>query len=342
MRDDMKMIDEFIANYTKNKSEAPGFSLAVMKDGRTVYNKSYGFRSMEDKTEITEDTCFYIASLAKSFTAAAIMLLYEQSKLDLNDNINKYFKDLPQHYDDVKIINIVNHTSGIKDYFTVYENNNKSTDNMTNADVYDFILREKELEYPCNSRFGYSNTAYVLLALLIEKLSGQSFSDFLEHNFFKPLGMKNTFVFTEKTQVIPNRAYGYKKEGDKFCDFDYCGLTTGDGGIYSTINDLKLWMAAFENESIFNKDIIDKIFTSNKLNDGSRGKYGFGWFILEEDNVKVPFHSGHYNGFTNIILKVPEEKVSIIILTNYYEECWQSIFKNCTGFAMETEEIGSK
>lgn len=338
----MKMIDEFIADYTKNKSLSPGFSLAVMKEGRTTYIKSYGYSSMEGKTKITEDTCFYIASLAKSFTAASIMLLSEKSMLNLNDNINKYFKDLPKCYDDVNIINMINHTSGIKDYFTVYEENNESTDNMTNKNVYDFILRQKDLEFPCNSRYGYSNTAYVMLSLLVEKLSKQSFSDFLEDNFFRPLGMKNTFVFTKETQAIPNRAYGYRKEGNKFSSFDYRGLTTGDGGIYSTISDLMLWMAAFDNESIFSKDRINNIFTSNKLNDGTIGKYGFGWFILNKDNVKVPFHAGQYNGFTNIMLKIPEEKVSIIILSNYYEECWQRIFKNCHGFALEMKEIESK
>lgn len=335
----MKILDEFINKYTGNGGLSPGFSLAVAQDGRLIYDRHFGLSNLEDKVPIGMDTCFYTASLAKSFTAAGIMLLKERADLNLNDSIIKYFPNLHKCYSNVNIINLINHTSGVKDYFNICESNNRSYENLTNEDVYNIIKKEYELENQCNSKFSYSNTGYVLLTLLIERLSNQRFSDFLKDNFLKPLDMKETYVFTEDKPVIPNRAYGYKKSQGKYCSYDYSGLTTGDGGMYISMKDLMLWMESFDNERIFNGKIINEMFTSNKLLDGNEGKYGFGWFILQREGKKVVFHAGNYNGFTNIMVKIPEDKISIAVLTNCYEDVWQVIFKNVYDFAMEIKSL---
>ena len=332
----MEKIYELLDDYIKNGELTPGISVALVKNGECIYKKSHGYSNLENKVEINSKTEFYLASLSKSFTAAAIMLLCEKRRLALSDNVNKYFTDLPACYQEIKIIDLLNHTSGLKDYFDNYFENKKNINFITNNDVYNFILEESSLNFPVGDKFEYSNTGYVLLSLLIEKVSGQSYSKFLNDNFFLTLGMKNTYVYTEDKPIIPNRAYGYEQIEDKYFCNDYYVLTTGDGGIYSCLDDLALWVQAFDNESIFSKQIIETIFSRGKLNDGKPCIYGFGWFTLEKDNQKVVFHAGQLWGFTNIMIKLPEENFSIVILTNYFRDSFQKIFKAVHDCATES------
>lgn len=334
----MGRIDELLVDYIRNEEITPGISLALIKNGKCIYKKSHGFANLENRIEINSKTAFYIASLSKSFTAAAIMLLHEKGKLDLSDKIRTYFIDLPDYCGDIKIKNLINHTSGLKDYFSSYFNNKKNINHITNNDVYNFILKETSPDFPVGDKFEYSNTGYVLLSLLIEKVSGQSFSDFLKENFFIPLGMKNTYVFTENMPIIPNRAYGYEQIKDEYFCYDYYVLTTGDGGIYSCIDDLILWVQAFDNGNIFTKQIIETIFSEEKLNDGTPCIYSFGWFTLVKDDKKVVFHTGQLGGFTNIMIKLPENNFSIIILTNYFRDSFHKIFKAVHDCATETND----
>jgi len=335
----MTKIEELLDDYMKGEELSPGISLALIKEGKIVYKSCHGYANLENKIEINSKTAFYIASLSKSFTAAGIMVLHEKGKLDLSDGIRMYFSDLPNYCEEIKIINLINHTSGLKDYFESYFVNNQSINDITNSDVYNFILKETSLNFPVGDKFQYSNTEYVLLSLLIEKVSGLSYSDFLKENFFTPLDMKNTYVFTENKPIIPNRAYGYSQENDKYYCYDYCILTTGDGGIYSCIDDLILWVNAYDNEKVFSKKNIERMFAIDKLKDGSPGKYGFGWFNLEKDNKKVVFHAGQLCGFTNIMIKSLEEDFSIIILTNYFRDSWQKIFKAVHDCATEASSV---
>lgn len=334
----MGKIEELLADYIREEELTPGIALALIKDGECIYKNSHGYANLENKIQINSKTAFYLASLSKSFTAAGIMLLNEKGKLHLSDKIKKYFTDLPDYCEDIKIINLVMHTSGLKDYFNSYFENNRNINSITNKDVYNFILKETTLNFPSGDKFEYSNTGYVLLSMLIEKISGKSFSDFLKENFFIPLGMKNTYVFTENKPIIPNRAYGYEQIEDKYFCYDYYVLTTGDGGIYSCIDDLLLWVQALDNESIFRKKTIDTMFSRERLNDGTPCIYAFGWFTLEKDDKKVVFHAGQLGGFTNIMIKIPEDKFSIIILTNYYRDSFQKIFKAVHDCATETKD----
>lgn len=332
----MGKIDELLEDYINKGEPTPGISLALIKNGKCIYKKSHGYANLENTIEINSKTAFYIASLSKSFTAAAIMLLHEKGKLSLSDKIREYFTDLPDYCEDIKIINLVRHTSGLKDYFNSYFESKKNINFITNTDIYNFILQETSLNFPVGDKFEYSNTGYVLLSLLIEKVSRQSFSEFLNENFFIPLGMKNTYVFTEDKPIIPNRAYGYEQIKDNFFCYDYYVLTTGDGGIYSCIDDLILWVQAFDNESIFTKQMIETIFSREVLNNGWPCIYGLGWFKIEKDNKKVVFHAGQLGGFTSIMIKLREENFSIIILTNYFRDSFQKIFKAVHDCATET------
>lgn len=334
----MGKIEELLNDYINNEELTPGISVALVKNGEVVYKKSHGYANLENAVKINSKTAFYIASLSKSFTAAAIVLLYEKGKLALSDRINKYFTDLPDYCKDIKVVNLLNHTSGLKDYFSNYFEQKKNINFVTNNDVYTFVLQETSLNFSVGDKFEYSNTGYVLLSLLIEKISGQSFSEFLNENFFLPLGMKNTYVFTEDKPIIPNRAYGYEQIKENFFGYDYYVLTTGDGGIYSCIDDLILWVQAFDHEGVFTKQTIETFFSREKLNNGAPCIYGFGWFTLEKDSKKVVFHAGQLGGFTNIMIKLREENFSIIILTNYFRDSFQKIFKAVHDCATETND----
>ena len=333
----MTKIDQLLNDYNKIGELTPGISLAVIKDEKCILKKSHGFANLEHQAEVNSKTAFYLASLSKSFTAAAIILLCEQGKLDLFDKINGYFKELPDCCEDVRIINLVNHTSGLKDYINSYVEKQQNIKDITNNDVYQFILNEGSLKFSPGEKFEYSNTGYVLLSLLIEKMSKQSYADFLRENFFEPLNMKNTYVFTENKPVIPNRSYGYKQISDTYFCNDYYLLTTGDGGIYSCIDDLILWVQAFDNESFFSRKTIEKIFSVEKLNDGSSCKYAFGWFTAQKNDQKVVFHTGGLAGFTNIMVKLLDNKFSVIILSNYYKDSFQEILEGLHSFVIETD-----
>jgi len=332
----MRKLDELLDDYIRDEELTPGISLALLKDGKCIYKKSHGYANLENNIEINSKTAFYLASVSKSFTAAGIMLLHEKGELDLSDKVQNYFTDLPDFCTDIKIMHLVNHTSGLNDYFNICSENGQNLNCITNKDVYNLILEETALNFPIGDKFEYSNTGYILLSLLIEKVSGQSYSDFLRENFFEPLGMKNTYVFTEDKPIIPNRAYGYQQIDDNYFCSDYYVLTTGDGGIYSSIDDLLLWVQAFDNESIFKKDIVERLFSKEKLNDGTPCIYAFGWFTLEKDDKKVVFHSGRLGGFTNMMIKSSTDDFSMLILTNYYRDSWEKLFKTVHELATET------
>ncbi len=337
----MSKLDELLAGYNSGGKLAPGISLALIKEGKCILKKSYGFGNLENKVKINSKTTFYLASLTKSFTAAGILLLHENGRLDLYDNITKYFTGLPDYCKDIKIINLVFHTSGLKDYFDFYFTNNQNINDITNNDVYGFITKEAALNYPAGDKFEYSNTNYVLLSLLIEKVSGQSLADFLKENFFIPLGMKNTFVFSENKPIIPNRAYGYKKIKDKYYCDNYHILTTGDGGIYSCIDDLIIWTQALDSDGkVFLKKTAETVFPRGQLIKPEPpqipGIYAFGWLICEISGHNVVWSGGQLAGFTNLIFKLPEDDFSIIILTNCFNEVLDKILRANINFAIET------
>lgn len=330
----MRKITELIEDYTKDKYSAPGISLALTKDGKCVHKESHGFSNLENKVKIDSKTNFYLASLAKSFTAVAVMFLYEKGVLDIYDNIREYFPGLPNKYNDIKVINLLNHTSGLEDYFGCFIEKDKLSD-ATNKDIYNFICREDNLKFKVGTKFEYSNTGYVLLSMLIEKVVGTSFSDFLQQNILNPLGMTNTYVFTEDKPIIPNRAYGYKEKNHKYLCDDYSILTTGDGGIYSNIDDLILWEKTFNTDLILSKESRDIIYSVEKLNNCLETNYSFGWFISNINNKKIISHDGGAFGFTTFIGKSIEDNFSMIILTNCYKNMWEKIYKESDKIILE-------
>ncbi|WP_223609211.1 serine hydrolase [Chryseobacterium sp. OSA05B] len=289
-----------------DKGEFNGSVLAV-NNGKTVCDTALGLSNMEKNIKLEKTTPVYIASLSKPFTAASIMLLQQKGLLNYDDKASKYI-ELPAYAQNVSIRQLLNHTSGIKDYESIIF----SKKGLTNQDVLGWLNGLTQLQFPSGSKFEYSNSGFIILSLIIEKVSKQSYGTFLSEHIFVPLGMKNTWVYDSST-ASKNRATGYNK--NKQLD-DYSILTTGDGGIYSTPEDLHRFDQGLRNFKLINKSNTDLMYTPAKLTDGKLSYYGFGWFIEESDGRKTVSHTGGLSGFRAIFWRDLKRNSCIIALTN--------------------------
>ena len=299
---------EQLIDYCYNNGIFNG-TILVAEHGKVIYNKAKGFANFETKERLNTDSPFYLASVTKQFTAMAIMMLYEQGKLNYNDQLTKYFPEFPDYAQKVTIRNMLNHTSGIADHFEL----GLYKPGLTNKEVFDALVQRKALDFEPNSRYSYSNGNYVLLSLIVEKISGQPFSLFMKNHIFDPLNMDHTLVYDESKPEIPNRAIGYDMLGN-VADYDI--LTTGAGGIYSTTEDLFKWDQALYTDQLVSQKTLEEAFTPARLADGTSTGYGFGWGITETTTDKIISHGGGLGGFRTYIERQPKHKNTIIILSN--------------------------
>jgi CubicO group peptidase (beta-lactamase class C family) len=285
-------------------------SILVAEHGQMSYERGFGKADVKRNIAFTPNTPVYLASLTKQFTAMAIMMLAERHQLSYSDPLSKYLPEFPSYAAKVTIRNLLNHTSGIPDYVGL----GLERPGLTNQDVLSALTRQESLGFPPGEKFEYSNSNYILLALIVEKVSGQPYRLFLRNGIFAPLGMKDTFVYDQPRPEFARRARGYNRFGD---DSDYDLLTYGEGGIYSTVPDLFKWDQALYTEKLVKPATLDEAFTRCKLNDGSSANYGFGWAIGEYNGEPTYSHAGRYGGFNTYIKRFPKERTSIIFLTNH-------------------------
>ncbi|WP_447637367.1 serine hydrolase domain-containing protein [Flavobacterium microcysteis] len=297
-----------IAGSYNNKGAFNG-ALLVARDGKILCDTVLGYSDFKTKQPLNNTTAFYIASLAKPFTALAVMQLKEQKKLTYDDPISLYVPNLPAFTQKVTLRQLLNHTSGIPDY----EKEMSSVKNLTNAQVIQWLATKNSLNFSPGDKFEYSNTGYIILAAIIEKTSGKSYADFLKEAIFKPLGLKRTIVYDTTKPVITNRAIGYNK--DKKLD-DYSILTTGDGSIFSITKDLFVWEEALYDQKLLSTKEMENAYKVATLNDGSISNYGFGWNIEEKNGHKIVSHTGGLNGYRACIWRNLHDKTVIIVLTN--------------------------
>ncbi|MBL1220711.1 beta-lactamase family protein [Chryseobacterium sp. L7] len=288
-----------------DKGEFNG-SVLIIKNGKTVCDTALGLSNIEKKIKLEKMTPIYIASLSKPFTAVSIMLLQQKGLLNYDDKASKYIS-LPAYAQNVSIRQLLTHTSGIKDYESII-----SEKGLTNQQVLHWLAGLNKLQFPSGSQFEYSNSGFIILSLIIEKISKQSYGSFLNEHIFVPLKMKNTWVYDSST-ASKNRATGYDKE--KQPD-DYSILTTGDGGIYSTPEDLYRFDRALRSFKLINKSNTNLMYTPTKLSDGKFSSYGFGWFIEESKGGKSVSHTGGLSGFRAIFWRDLNRNSCIIALTN--------------------------
>ncbi|MBC9794942.1 serine hydrolase domain-containing protein [Sinomicrobium weinanense] len=231
-------MDSIFSNY--DTIHTSGISIMVLKNGKILYNKSFGLSDIQNRHKASENTNYRIASVTKSFTAMAIMMLRDEGKLKLDDRLTEFFPDIPAYGKKVTIRQMLIHTSGLLGYAQLVRP--ERTDPLTDTDVLHLMERQDSTVFEPGSQFSYNNTAYVLLGLIVEKASGISFADFLRQRIFDPLGMTNS-TLNSRTGVIANRAYGYNLKGDKLVkeDQNLYSYLLGDGGIYTSVSDFYKW-----------------------------------------------------------------------------------------------------
>lgn len=308
---DMK-IDEIFSEFDNS---TPGAAVAVFKDSKKVFSKGYGLADLESNTPIDEKTNFRLASITKQFTAASILLLEKEGLLNLNDKLTDIFADFPKYGKDITIKQILQHTSGLLAYEDYIDDT--ITIQLLDNDVLD-ILKERDSTYfEPGTQHRYSNSGYAVLALIVEKLSGKTFPEFLEERIFKPAGMTNTVAYINGVNNVPHRAYGYyySEDGLEFSDQSVTSAVLGDGGIYSSINDMQKWDKALNEASILNEDYLTASWTKGMASD-TTFDYGYGWRLIEYAGKRLDYHTGSTCGFSNVYMRFPDENLSILVLMN--------------------------
>ena len=306
-------VDDFVQASIKQQ-KIPGLALAVMRDGKIVKAQGYGLASVELNVPVTPETIFQSGSMGKQFTATGIMMLVEEGKLGLDDKIAKYLGEAPETWKAITIRHLLTHTSGIKDY--------TGTDFDARGDFTEEQLLKKIESFPPDfapgEKWSYSNSGYLLLGLVIHKVTGKFYGDFLQERIFGPLGMKTTRIISE-ADIIPNRAAGYRLVKGELKNQEWVAPslnTTADGALYFTVLDLAKWDAALYTEKLLKRSSLEQMWTPVKLNNGKTYPYGFGWYIREVNGHKNIEHGGAWQGFTTGISRYVDDKLTVVALTN--------------------------
>jgi CubicO group peptidase (beta-lactamase class C family) len=307
-RDMAAQIDALMGRY---EGAAPGASLLVIRDGEPLVRRGYGLASMEEGVAATPRTNYRLASVTKQFTAAAILLLVEEGRVRLDDRARTWLPTLPPATDAITIRHLLTHTSGFIDYEDVIPPS--MTAQLHDADVLSILESQDRTYFAPGTSYRYSNSAYALLALVVGKASERTFATFLRERIFLPLGMNETVAYEEGISAVAHRAFGYSDEhGWRRTDQSQTSAVLGDGGIYSSIDDLAKWDAALYDERLLKKESLRLAFTPATSTDDPDVEYGFGWRITGE----TVWHSGESIGFRNVIVRYPNRRLTVVLLTN--------------------------
>lgn len=289
----------------------PGASVAVVRNGEVVYRKSYGLAEVETNTAATPETNYRLASMTKQFTAMAVLT----AKVPLDDRITKFFPEFPEH--GITVRQLMTHTSGLVDYEDVMPPG--LTIPLKDFDVLWLLQQQEKTLFAPGSQWKYSNGGYALLSLIVEKVSGQTFARYLHDHLFAPAKMANTLAYEKGISTVPHRAYGYSGEGGWHrTDQSLTSAVLGDGGVYSSIDDLVKWYAWLDKNPLYREASAPHAKTAAE-GGGAPPSYGYGWFIGEKRGHKAVWHTGETIGGRNAVLRLPDEHTTIIVLTNRNE-----------------------
>ncbi|QQS47490.1 MAG: serine hydrolase [Acidobacteriota bacterium] len=307
-------IDELLSR--SFKPDGPGAAVIVVKNGGVIFRKGYGLANLELGIPIEPDMIFRIGSITKQFTAVATLMLVEQGKLSLDDEITKFIPDYPTQGHKITIDHLLTHSSGIKSYTGLPEWRPLWRKDVSLDEMID-LFKNKPFEFAPGEGWNYNNSGYVLLGRIIEKASGQKYEDFIEKNIFAPLGMKQTF-YDNTARIIPRRITGYSRSGEKWINSDYLSMSWphAAGAIISSVDDLAKWDAALYTDKLVKQDLLRKAWTPYRIKDGRSTKYGYGWMMSEIAGMPSIEHGGGINGFTTIGVRIPSERIYVAILTN--------------------------
>lgn len=305
----MNEIDALMQRYD---GAVPGASLLVAHSGKPIVRRSYGLSDLESNAKVTPETNYRLASVTKQFTAASILLLAQDGKLSLNDPVKKWLPSLPAALDSVTITHFLTHTSGIIDYEDVMAPDTRTQ--VHDADVLHLLESQDSTYFKPGTSYRYSNSAYSLLSLIVAKASGKSFATFLHDRIFAPLGMAHSVAYENGISTVTNRAYGYTLRDSAWARKDQSSTSAvlGDGGIYSSIDDMAKWDAALYDSRLLSDSSRKLAFMPHTKTDKADVEYGFGWRITGE----TLWHSGETSGFRNVIVRYPARQLTVVILSN--------------------------
>jgi CubicO group peptidase (beta-lactamase class C family) len=305
------------------RERIPGLALGVYRDGKIVRAQGYGIANLEWNASVTPDTIFQSGSVGKQFTATAIMMLVEEGKVGLDDPVQKYFTDAPAFWKNIKIRNLLSHTSGLGEY----EDGPRTKPDgpfylrldMTEDEMYKRITA-MPMDFQPGEDWSYRNTNYVLLGILIHKVTGKFYGDYLQERIFQPLGMTSTRIISDR-DIVPHRAAGYELVEGQPKNQEWVSPTfnsTADGALYFTVLDLQKWDAALYTEKLLKKSSFDQMWTVMRLNNSQPNKasYGFAWEIKKTNGHTTIEHGGAWQGFTTDISRYVDDKLTIVVLTN--------------------------
>jgi CubicO group peptidase (beta-lactamase class C family) len=331
-----KKMDELLQPYASK--DKPGLAVEVIRDGKRIDSRTFGVRDMRSKQRITTTTDFRLASVTKQFTASAIMLLVRDSKLSYDTKLTDVFPDFPAYGKQITIRNLLNHTSGLPDYEELMDHAGKTwtaENQISDDEVLELLKRTKQGRFEPGTKWSYSNSGYVVLGLVVAKVSGMSFPDFLTERIFKPLKMDRTLAYVKGKSSIPERAFGHSMDEGRLIEKDQSSTsaTLGDGGVYSNLEDLVKWDAALANHTLLSAEEMKPALTPFRLPDGTfphwdsgpgdtdplggrPAMYGFGWFLDPYKGRKRMWHYGDTTGFQTAIQRFPDDKLTIVVLCN--------------------------
>lgn len=312
--DAAKAIDELL-NKTF-KADEPGAAVIVVREGNVILRKGYGLASLELGVPIQPNMVFRLGSITKQFTASAILMLVERGKLSVSDEITKYLPDYPTQGHKITIEHLLTHTSGIKSYTGIPEWRPLWRKDFKLAELIDFF-KNQPMEFAPGEKWNYNNSGYVLLGAIIEKVSGQTYEDFLVKNIFEPLGMKDTY-YDNTLRIIPRRVSGYSKTQTGYQNAEYLSMTQphAAGSLMSTVDDLAKWNAALMTDKLLKQETLKRAWTPYVLKNGKPTKYGYGWYMTSVEGSRTIEHGGGINGFVTDAVRLPDEKIFVAILTN--------------------------
>jgi CubicO group peptidase (beta-lactamase class C family) len=284
-------------------------SILIAKEGKVLISKGYGRANLEHDMPNTPQTRFRLASVTKQFTTMAIMILQERGKLDVEDHVSKYLPDCPKAWAGVSIRHLMTNTSGIPDFVNLLSIEKRRLPSPLTTTIA--LVKDKPLEFKPGERFSYSNSGYILLGYIIEKVSGVSYESFIQANIFKPLGMGNS-GYDHPELILKDRASGYFLDGDNLVNAPFLDMSRAHaaGALYSTVEDLFLWDQSLYTQKLVSNKSLEAILTPFREN------YGYGWYITSQFKRRVVYHSGGIEGYASHIARYPDDKLSIIILSN--------------------------
>lgn len=294
-------------------------NILIARYGMLIYERSFGFSSFRKAEPVTSSTTFQLASISKTFTSAAVLLLHHRGMIDINHKVKEYIPEFP--YEDITIRHMLTHTSGLQNYMWQVERHWRKRAIPDNEDVLQLFLNHpRPLNFFPGQRFDYSNTGYVFLALLIERVSGESFGNFIHANIFDPLQMDRSFVndLNNNPPEMENRAYGYRQWRGQhiLIPDDHLDGPLGDKGIFSTVHDLYKWDQALHRSELLPAELWQKAFAHATLSNDSLINYGLGWRLQYFLDKRIVHHPGRWHGFRTSFKRFVDDHTTIIVLSN--------------------------